>query len=173
MIQALAEARLLHRQITAQAMAVRMPFARRVRLMPIRRRVVIMIATRIRRRAKPRASSPASAVVHIMPATSKHCMDEQRSSTTGWKKRSASLSYIAIGHASRRVHPGGRHLPYLKLSTNQDGRLHSKSPPSRHNRHFCRSIVFSGLCAVRSIEALSQIPHQKSVDFRPFLPCCL
>ena len=77
MIKALAEARLLHRQIAAQSMAIRMSFARCVVPMCIRRRIVIVITTRIgrERRRRPVASN---GVVQIMPATSKQCMDEQR-----------------------------------------------------------------------------------------------
>ena len=75
MVQTLAEARLLHRQIMAQPVAIRMPFARGVRPMTSRRRIVIMIAARIRgeRSSRPIAST---LVVDIMPTTSKHRMDE-------------------------------------------------------------------------------------------------
>jgi cytochrome b len=83
-VQTIAEARLLYGQIIAQSMAVRMAFARRMVAMPIRRRVVVMIATRIR---FERSHGPGTAifVVHIVPATSKHCMDEQRSTQQAGK----------------------------------------------------------------------------------------
>jgi hypothetical protein len=84
MVKAFAEVRLLDGQIAAQPMAIRMPFARRVVPMPIRRRIVVVIATSIRRERSQR-SVASSRVVHIMPATSKHCMDEQRSTQQATK----------------------------------------------------------------------------------------
>ena len=47
-VKAFAEVRLLNRQIAAQSVAIRMPFARRVVPMPIRRHIVIVIATSVR-----------------------------------------------------------------------------------------------------------------------------
>jgi hypothetical protein len=78
MVKAFAEVRLLHRQIAAQPVAIRMSFARHVVPMPIRRRIMIVVATSIRSKRSERPVA-SSCVVHIMPATSKHCMDEQRS----------------------------------------------------------------------------------------------
>ena len=77
MVQTLAEARLLHRQVVAQPMAIRMPLARRMRTMTSRRPVMIVttICIGCRRSNCPVASST---VVQIVPATSKHRMDEQR-----------------------------------------------------------------------------------------------
>jgi len=77
MIKTFAEIRLLHRQIAAQSMAIRMPFARCVVPMPVRRRIVIVIATNVGSKRSER-SVASSRVMHIMPATSKHCVDEQR-----------------------------------------------------------------------------------------------
>jgi len=76
-IQALAEARLLHWQIAAQAVAIRMPFAGSVVTMCIGRCIMIVITTRICRKRGQRPGA-RSRVLHIMPATSKQCMDEQR-----------------------------------------------------------------------------------------------
>jgi hypothetical protein len=76
MIKALAEARLLHGQIAAQPVAIRMPFARCVVPMPIGRRIVIVIAASVRSQGSRRPVA-SNCVVQIMPATSKQCMDEQ------------------------------------------------------------------------------------------------
>ena len=78
MVKAFAEARLLHRQIAAQPVAIRMAFAGRVMAVPIGGRVVIVVATSIRCGRGERAAAGVC-IVLIMPATSKHCMDEQRS----------------------------------------------------------------------------------------------
>jgi hypothetical protein len=53
--------------------------------MPIGHRIVVMFATRIRRDRSQR-SAASIRVVHIMPATSKHRMDEQRSTQQAGKK---------------------------------------------------------------------------------------
>jgi hypothetical protein len=82
MVEAFAEVCLLNRQVAAQPMAIRMALAGRMVPMPIRRRVVIVITTSVRSK-RPVASS---CVVHIMPATSKHSMDEQRSTQQATKK---------------------------------------------------------------------------------------
>jgi hypothetical protein len=84
MVEAFAEVRLLHRQIAAQPMAVRMALARRVVPMPIRRRVVIVITAGVRTKRSERSVASAR-VVLIMPATSKHCMDEQRNTQQATK----------------------------------------------------------------------------------------
>jgi hypothetical protein len=55
-----------------------MPFARCVVPMPVRRRIVIVIATSVGSKRSER-SVANSRVVHIIPATSKHGMDEQQS----------------------------------------------------------------------------------------------
>ena len=83
-VKTFAEIRLLHRQIAAQSMAIRMPFARCVMTMPVRRRIVIVIATNVGSKRSER-SVASSRVVHIMPAASKDCMDEQRNTQQATK----------------------------------------------------------------------------------------
>jgi hypothetical protein len=75
-IQALADARLLHRQVMTQPVAIRMPFARRVRPMLARRAVAIVVAVCVDRQSPMRRFANTT-VVQIMPAASKHSMDEQ------------------------------------------------------------------------------------------------
>jgi hypothetical protein len=84
MVKAFAEVRLLHRQIAAQPMAVRMALAGRVGPMPVRRRIVIVITTSVRRKRSERPVVSAR-VVLVMPATSKRCMDEQRNAQQATK----------------------------------------------------------------------------------------
>jgi hypothetical protein len=84
MVKTFAEIRLLHRQIAAQSVAIRMPFARCVVPMRGRRRIMIVIATSVGSKRSER-SVANSRVVQIMPATSKHCMDEQRSTQQATK----------------------------------------------------------------------------------------
>jgi hypothetical protein len=154
MIQALVETRLLCWQIAAQPVAVRMSLARRMLPMPVRCRVVIMIAARIRFERSHAAG--AILVVHIMPATSKHCMDEQRSTQQAGKNG----PHRSVNH-NRREAAG--FIPalgiYLIQTFDKPSRPSTfKTPTSRHNRHFCRSMIFSGLCAARSIELCPRSP---------------
>ncbi len=161
-IQALVEDQLLHRQIMAQPMAIRMAFARRVRSMLIRRRIAVVTAARIRgeRRQRPVASTR---VVHIVPATPKHRMDEQRITQQATKNGTHQFdSPWGSGHPVAGV----LSLPalgiYLTQTFDKTGRQSTfNPPPRRHNPHFYRSIVFSGLSAARSIEVCPKSPTRR------------
>jgi hypothetical protein len=75
-VETFGKGRLLNWQIAAQAVAIRMSFTRRVVCMPVCRCIVIVITARIC--PEPgKGSISSNRVVLIMPATSKHCMDEQ------------------------------------------------------------------------------------------------
>jgi hypothetical protein len=82
MVEALAEVCLLNWQIAAQPVAIRVPFAGRLVPMPICRRIVIAASGGCKRSERPVASSH---IVHVMPTTSKHRMDEQRSTQQATK----------------------------------------------------------------------------------------
>ena len=133
MVKAFAEVRLLHRQIAAQSMAIRMPFARRVVPMPVRRHIVIVITTRLRRERGQRPVA-SSRIVHIMPATSKQCMDEQRS-TQQATKNGTHHGFNRISNCEPPVYPSGtgvRHLPNSNFrQTNAAIYIYSTARPSQ------------------------------------------
>ena len=158
MVQTLAEARLLHRQIVTQPMAIRMPFAGRVRPMPIRRRIAIMIATRIcgKRRQRPVASSR---VVHIMPTTSKHRMDEQRSTQQAGKNGPHRAINCNRLRAARFIPAVGIYL--IQTFDKSDRPSTFKTTPDRYNPYLDCSIAFSGLSDLRSIELCPRSPTSR------------